>query len=369
MSHAPFLLLLLALVNPRVTQDDDDPVLQGRTLMSWVKDLHSSHPEKRLPALAVMGALGPKARPQLPYLARIARDDKKGETRVALAQALGNIGGEDAFAVLLLMQEDQDANVRAVVAAAQHKVCPTPSSRIRALVTARLYGENDVRLAAYAAFGQFGPKKEAVPDLIELLADDEQGKRRAACEALQHFGPEGEEAVPALAKMLTNRQTRLNATVALGEIKRRPEIVVPALIELFTAGERLHRQERQAIVRTLRKYGPQAAPALPMLRKVLDDPDKKLDPLLQVTVAAAVANIDTENKDALAVLRRILRKNGEDLQCLRAIDALGELGPRAGCALPELQQLAKSTEPNISTAARWALLRIDLPQKLGWCPG
>src|SRR5436190_17512565 len=86
-------------------KDTLPPLFQGRPLEDWLKDLASNEPRVRLPAIVLMGALGEKARPQVPRL-RVLLKEKDVETRLEAVNALGRIGGDEAFADLLLIPRE-----------------------------------------------------------------------------------------------------------------------------------------------------------------------------------------------------------------------------------------------------------------------
>jgi HEAT repeat protein len=338
----------------------DDPLLQGRPLTDWVKDLESKESRTRNSAIALMGALGPKAREHVSKLRLVAREVDPA-TRLALANALGRIGGDEAFGVLLLLQWDKEPNVQAAVAAAQRAICPTPGDRARALVIARTQRDREISNVARTTFGHFGPgKKEAIPTLVGLLSHPDPLLRRAACEELQAFGADAEEAVPALTNALDDRVLRLYAATALGTIVRKPETAVPAVARLFATPTTAAR-ERVVFAWTLKKYGPQARAALPELRQAFTDTDANL----RQAAAIAVAHIDVDNQDALRVLSDILTKDSDPRRRRSTAQALAELGPRAKEALPAVTQAVDDDDQTVRNAAQIALLRIGSASSRG----
>ncbi len=67
--------------------------------------------------------------------------------------------------------------------------------------------------------GRFGPAaEEAVPDLIEALADEYEDVRKEAALALGKIGPAAKDAIPALTTMQEESLIGYYATEALKEI-------------------------------------------------------------------------------------------------------------------------------------------------------
>jgi HEAT repeat protein len=65
-----------------------------------------------------------------------------------------------------------------------------------------------IRREAVGVLVRMGPDgKDAVPDLIALLNDDDEETRKLAARALGRIGPEAAAAIPALKKMLLEPPT------------------------------------------------------------------------------------------------------------------------------------------------------------------
>src|SRR5262249_33121729 len=130
-----------------------------------------------------------------------------------------------------------------------------------------------VRSQAGAALADLGPQaKEAVPELVALLRDPDQGLRFQAAQVLGRIGPEGARAaLPRLLEVLKgdDQSARFQA---YGLLRSFPvaELVpaVPALVELLTGPDQGARDQALQILNTL---GPLAKTAAPALRRVLND--------------------------------------------------------------------------------------------------
>jgi HEAT repeat protein len=92
---------------------------------------------------------------------------------------------------------------------------------------------------------------------------------------MNYLGAKAEPAIPFLVQCLTNDvpDVRAAAASSLGHIQRRPEVVVPALIQYFpSANASPNRIERFTIVGALAQFGTNARPAAPLIRPLLNDP-------------------------------------------------------------------------------------------------
>ncbi len=146
------------------------------------------------------------------------------------------------------------------------------------------------------------------PDLqpyIKALTHEDYHVRMTALDALARLGPKAAAALPALLKELDKAGSYLAAIHVLGAIGPAAAPAVPALLSrltrtlLITDKYRAEPNEASGIIDTLAKIGPKAAPALPLVRSALKHP--------------------------LSTIRYF------------AAHALGEIGPAAKVAIPELE--------------------------------
>jgi hypothetical protein len=205
-----------------------------------------------------------------------------------------------------------DPDVRARLAAVDvletlgPEALPAAPALIRALADVDPF----VRWAAARTLGKMVPPDakrvppvlvEAVPGLARLLADPDLDLRLAAAQALTNFGPDAAGAVDALAK-----------AVGCGDV-----------------------EARVAAIGALDAIGVQAAPAIPAVIQALGQEDARL------LVAAA----------------RLLGRFGDQA----ARGNLQEVKEQLRQALPPLQALLNSSEPDVRRAASDALLSIVGP--------
>jgi HEAT repeat protein len=154
---------------------------------------------------------------------------------------------------------------------------------------------------------------QAIPALIQALADKDRMVRFYAALAFKEMGSDAATAVPELARVVadpgvgaeTNQFFYLRAAAALA----------------------------------LGKIGPASSNALPMLRAALQEPNS----YLRGQVAVAIWRIDSDVDTAMPVLIREMPSTSEDSKW-DWIVALGEMGPRARAAVPQLRNELKNDQ-------------------------
>src|SRR5919204_5467482 len=108
-----------------------------------------------------------------------------------------------------------------------------------------------------------------------LLKDTDREARLQATLALAHAGPAARAAVPVLVERLRAEKAdgvRVNTAVALGMIRSSPQTAVPALVETFLKDQ--HPDARSAAMRSIGQFGPEAKLAIPLL-EAAKDPKKE----------------------------------------------------------------------------------------------
>jgi HEAT repeat protein len=134
----------------------------------------------------------------------------------------------------------------------------------------------EINHAGYLAFRELGARAEAaVPGLIALLNDKNPDVRYTAVFALRSLGQVAGDALPSLIKCLKDPEftVQSDAILGLGEIHQEPERVIPILVELL---DKPQNPQHSVILRAnaiwaLVQFGAQAKPAVPVLRRFLND--------------------------------------------------------------------------------------------------
>lgn len=223
--------------------------------------------------------------------------DSDVRMRSIAAQTLGLLQAEEAKVIPALVQMARMENVRV-----PHDDLFVPSTSTYVLGH-NVNANEALRISAIRGLGFFGRKAvTAVPDLTAFLDDEDPRVRWYAAEALGNLGPEAQEAVPHLIKLLHSQAVAAGAGANVGI----PKVEMP--LRLMAAD-------------ALGRIGPNARAAIPALIATLSDPDSRVRGL--------------------------------------AGTSLGQMGPEAGKAAPELARLvARDTVWRVSQSAAWTLARI-----------
>jgi WD40 repeat protein/HEAT repeat protein len=214
--------------------------------------------------------------------------------------------------------------------------------------------EQDVQLAALRALGAVsGSDKTALPSVIKLIdAKDDLRTAVQAIVALGKIDPNhrvlAESGFPLLMDLLVDREEsiRMLAEGALGQLGAK---AVPSLVQ------RLHDENvnrRRTAADALGTIGPAAERAISDLDKVLVEDDKTA---VRRAAAYALGHIGAK---ALPTLVARLAHTDDTVRMLAAV-GLGEMGPPAAEAIPELRKLLSDNRRTVSGAAKTALAKID----------
>ena len=177
------------------------------------------------------------------------------------------------------------------------------------------------------------------------------GKRAWAGHLLAVFGYDNSEltvAIPSLIAALSdeNADVRANAAMALSIIPTEGNLAVPALIERLDD----ERGVRMWAAFALGHHGREARHALPLLIKMLEDPDEQI----RIVVAEAVCAIADDPAPAFPVLRSFLAHQSWGMRW-RAANALLEAGPEAAPLVKDLVVILKDPSQFVRVAAATAL--------------
>ena len=110
---------------------------------------------------------------------------------------------------------------------------------------------------------------------------------------------------------------------------------------------------RKDAARALGRMGPAAEEAVPSLRKAIGD-----EPLVAIWAQYAIAEITDTDEPYVSAIAAYLRNEDDDLRG-HAAAALGEMGPRAVKALPELMRtITEDKNPNVRFNAGLAVPKM-----------
>lgn len=376
-------LLVLGLLSTTASNADE--------VEAAIRLLQSDQPTVRYQAARTLRKLKPETKPAIDALiAALADTGIPSEFDVqylgprvndAALAALIKIG-QPAVPALIAALEHQDKTIREMAARTLGELGPIAKDSFPAM--SRLLKDSDkwVRYDAIFAIGQIGKEPKIVVPLLEevYLKGEDNVDQEAALEALFSADPDGTLAIPVLLKALNNENADvLSASiVTLGKYGEKAEVVLDELIKLLQRKELrwdayadfgFQVPVRQDAIRTLAEIGPKAKPALPELTRMMEQ-DKNTE--TRIWAAAAVLRIGADkqvsetalamlvkaeayealssvgNQDAVDALIKVLQT--EDSSQWRfdrhepAVEALGEMGPKAAKSIPILRKLLNSSD-------------------------
>ncbi|MHC1574209.1 MAG: HEAT repeat domain-containing protein [Candidatus Methanogasteraceae archaeon] len=157
------------------------------------------------------------------YLIPLLKDDDS-YAREAAANVLGRIGAENAIKYLIPLLKDDDSNVRGAAANALGEI--GAENAIKYLIPLLKDDDSYARFAAAYALGRIGAEN-AIKYLIPLLKDDDSNVRRAAAYALGRIG--AENAIKYLIPLLKDDDfyARWTAAEALKRISEKNDLCIP----------------------------------------------------------------------------------------------------------------------------------------------
>lgn len=303
-------------------------------------------------AARALGAIRADADKVVPALAEQLGDESPA-VRANAAYALGRYGADAKPAVAKLAEtlKDEDANVRLAAARALTEIGPAAADAVDSLAAALTDDTGAVTLQVAEALGRIG--SPAVGVLTEKLGDE--NLRPLAAAVLGEMGADARSAVPALVKLLDSEemQTRREAFLALASIGPDAETAAPALMKILTDADD---PGRAGAAYALAKIG--AKDALPELKKLTDSDDELL--ALASAWGLVVLEPDDEENLTIAVPQLIGALSWEaPLARRESAIVLGDLGPKAKVAIPELiEALKKEQVPDIRAELLHALAEM-----------
>jgi HEAT repeat protein len=222
-------------------------------------------------------------------------------------------------------------------------------------------------LRAAVVLGFLSPLAGADERLDALIARTSCGQpdqRCAAAREIGQLGAAGERAAPALAALLSDdddQRVLYCAATAAGDVGA--PALVPRLGQILEGSSPADREVRGAAADALVKMGPRAQAATAALHRALSDKDDYVRRMAAVALAGLEGRIwpvirqlkePRAHDEALWTLRKLgrsavpslteaLRSSDSDLRANAAV-ALGQIGPDAAPAVPELRRLARGDD-------------------------
>ena len=377
----------------------------GEPAKSLVPDLtemvaDEDEPELRMHAILALGAIGESAKDAVPQIIEQLKNDKYNAAKYAAAYVLANMGAKDAKAAL---QAAVDANqgaegdqfLRLVSARGLAVLFPEDDAlqtqSVEAIIDGLQSEDKNVRRAAVQALAETkAPSEEVQPRLIAAI---EAADQELISDIVRALSAMGADAVPRVKRGLANPKLRGYAAVVLGNIGAEAKDAVPELTAALDVED--EPEFRREILFTLGQIGPPAAPAVEKIVAILETEEndrviaaacyalRNMGPAATDAGPALVGvyNDGTEFQRMLAIWALLRVRPGYESVEKRAIplltkglsheraevraeaaQALGEIGPNAASALPELKKLLDDGDRVVASAAKAAVAAIE-PQQ------
>jgi len=325
-------------------QTMDDPALLKAAADGLKETLADSQPLNRMQAALLLTRLdGAHREAGIKALVDLARDRQPPQqsVRFQAMQSLRSLGADGEKAIVpILVDELKDPATR-VQAAGELAQFGREASKaaVPALKDMLTDTDAETRLQAAQALVRIGGKEEvtAAAAVLSALLTEEQrpNVKSMAASALRQLGPEYARLIrPVYREMLKDPQSSQRLTAArqlLQEGDEDRKLVVPVLRELLKAGQPYERTQAAQLL--VQADPDRADEAVAALRGMIQD---------RQTRQAAVSALAGMGPDHAAVAVPILREMLRDADISsrhQAINTLGQLGPAAKDALPELAEL------------------------------
>lgn len=315
------------------------------------KALGDPDPGLRQRAAEALGAIGPPAKQSAGLLVGRLKDEN-ALVRAHAAHALGSIGAVNDAVVPELARTlgDADPIVRRAAIRALQKIRPG-ADVIVPLVTKLLEdNEPSVVLHALQSLSEIGDR--AMPLIISAL-----GKPKScywACVILSEMGPAAKSAVPALSRVLQDKdpEDRMQALIALGEIGPDAATAVSAITAALNDKED---SVAYAAAFALGKIGAKSATAA--LEKTVKDED----PFLAMISAWALAMINRQDEPTMDRAIEVLANGARHEKVFfrsAAVRGLAELKTGRGRTIPTLVAALKDPEPEVMANSLGGLVAL-----------
>ncbi len=284
---------------------------------------------------------------------RDPRQEKRREAIMALRTFPGDSRVLDA---LLRELQDKSSDSRSIAAAALGQLATEPSRTVPALIDALDDPWPLMRASAAGALASFGAAASpALPKLGALLDDPNETVRRHVVLALAGFAAGSPEAQ----RMIETRTrdsapyVRNTAVTALGRLGPQSTRYLPLFVSALDDGSE---QVRNAAIDGILQLGSAAASALPAL--VAASRTASLSTAFNLKRALQVL-VRTNSEETISLLVAALKDSGNPLPGrVFAAETLGEMGPKAASALPDLEKASAEGPEKLRSAAEDAILLL-----------
>jgi len=216
--------------------------------------------------------------------------------------------------------------------------------RVAALIEELKQSSPSARISAIDALAEIGQAAEAaVPALTDTLRNDNDIVRKRAISALGRIGPKAKAAIVPLIGIVNGKESKIKRMAADALLLIDPKGV--ALVEALNSSDP---EIRNGATYALLRIGSGGRAAVPTLIEALGHADRNI----RRTVVEALGRIGSPSVQSLieALKKENVRRS--------AIAALTLIGPGAEPAIPELAEILKGSDFELSVEAVNALARI-----------
>lgn len=258
---------------------------------------------------------------------------------------------------LLRQLKEMDIARRQAAVRDLNQLGPQHKAAVPVLMESLTDKEEHVRQTVAGSLAKIGGP--AVPALLQALEAPDKLRRCQACLVLAHIGPEARSAVPALGKLMQDRETNCRAFAALALVRIDPDNQVKTVELLASLLKDQDRGVRIATVHALELLSRKAEGVMPALATALQDPA----PEVRIATCAVLSRMGPDAKDALPALQAC--RKGEDYQVRVSATAAAiaidpELSPKV---VPDLVEILDDKNPEARRGAVYLLGQIGTPAK------
>lgn len=213
----------------------------------------------------------------------------------------------------------------------------------------------DVQYHTLCVLSHIGPNAEAaIPVVVKLASAKNKAVSHEALAALHEMGPKATAILLDMARK-GDSDKKEKVLALLNWRVHCPELVVPAMIQFL---DDVDAGVRSKAAQVLGKIGLTAKDAVPALLNRMDD--EKMDEVSHLHLGRFVAAyaLGRIGEAALPGLIKAI-DDPNDVVKLKAIHALGIVGPNAKPAIKSIEKVLYANKLDISASAAIALLRLD----------